>query len=75
MQTGKFLQPWKEATIIPILEKKDKSSVANYRPVSLLNIVSKILQKSFLIESTSISKYTFTHPSLASEKVTRPFCS
>ena len=35
----------KSARVIPIFKKNDKTSVGNYRPVSILNIVSKIYER------------------------------
>ncbi len=43
--TGKFPSPWKHATVIPIFKNGDRSDVNNYRPVSLLLILSKVLEK------------------------------
>lgn len=36
---------WKKSFITPILKKGDKSLVSNYRPISILNSLSKILEK------------------------------
>ena len=36
---------WKDATIVPVYKKGDKQLVTNYRPVSLLNIDSKVFEK------------------------------
>ena len=36
---------WKEARIVPVHKKKSKSDPTNYRPISLLSAVSKILEK------------------------------
>ena len=33
---------WKQANIIPIFKKGDSNNVQNYRPVSLLPVISKI---------------------------------
>ena len=35
---------WKEGQIIPIFKKGDKSSVSNYRPVSLTSVISKVME-------------------------------
>jgi len=45
-QTGTFPLLWKTALIMPILKPlKDPSLPSSYRPISLLNTVSKILEK------------------------------
>ena len=36
---------WKRASVVPIFKKGDKHSVKNYSPVSLLNSVSKVLER------------------------------
>ena len=41
----KFPAEWKKANIIPIHKKDDKSIVNNYRPISLLTILSKIMER------------------------------
>ena len=45
LTTGKFPQMRKTASIVPIPKSGDKSDPSNYRPVSLLSIVSKLLEK------------------------------
>ena len=35
---------WKTARVIPVYKKKSKSSPSNYRPVSLLSILSKVME-------------------------------
>ena len=40
-----FPTNWKLAHVIPLFKAGDKSFLANYRPVSLLSCVSKILEK------------------------------
>ena len=53
IREGKFPNYLKKARIVPIYKRGPKSDVNNYRPISLLNIFSKIfekLMKQFLIE-------------------------
>jgi hypothetical protein len=42
---SKVPQKWKLANVIPLFKSGDKSSVNNYRPVSLLSCASKILER------------------------------
>ena len=44
-RTGKIPQEWKNANVVPIHKKKDKSNVENYRPISLLPICGKMFEK------------------------------
>ncbi len=41
----KYPTIWKQANVIPIFKKGDKSDPNNYRPVSLLNTTSKLMEK------------------------------
>ena len=43
--TGQFPDRWKRATIIPLYKGGDKTEVGNYRPVSLLPLPGKVLEK------------------------------
>ena len=45
LATGKLFLLWKEAHVTPIFKKDDLSVVSNYRPISLLNAVGKVLEK------------------------------
>ena len=45
IETGFFPFEWKKGNIVPIHEKGDKQTLENYRPVSLLPICGKILER------------------------------
>ena len=40
----KFPASWKKADVIPLHKKNNKDVCTNYRPVSVLPVVSKILE-------------------------------
>jgi len=42
---GLIPNDWKKANIIPVFKKGKKSSANNYRPISLLPIISKVLER------------------------------
>ena len=45
VDTGIFPSEWKKGNIVPIHKKDDKQTLKNYRPVSLLPICGKILER------------------------------
>ena len=45
MRTAVFPDTWKTANIVPLFKGGDKGEVSNYRPVSLLPLPVKILEK------------------------------
>jgi len=45
LKMGVVPKMWKEASVIPIHKKKDKSDISNYRPVSLLSCVGKLQER------------------------------
>ena len=45
MSQGVFPQVWKQANVVPIHKKNSKSLKNNYRPISLLPILGKVLEK------------------------------
>ena len=45
MSKGTFPDMWKEANVSPLFKKDDPSSVSNYRPISLLNTIGKVMEK------------------------------
>ena len=45
LKTGIFPSQWRRANVTPVHKKRDKQVVENYRPISLLPILSKIFGK------------------------------
>ena len=45
LQNGQVPTSWKEANVTPIHKKDDPSIVSNYRPISLLNTIGKVMEK------------------------------
>ncbi len=54
IRNDKFPQCLKHATVIPIHKKGAKDKISNYRPISLLNVYSKIFEK---LMKKSLTKY------------------
>lgn len=60
MVTGVFPAAWKHALVVPLFKNGDRDCVNNYRPASLLPIVSKVLEKivvkqlSYYLESNKL---------------------
>ena len=51
---GIFPSEWKKSNVLPILTKKGKQCVKNYRPVSLLPICSKFFERIFITRCSHI---------------------
>ena len=45
LSNGKVPSLWKQANVTPVFKKNDPSDVSNYRPISLLNTIGKVLEK------------------------------
>ena len=45
LRCGGFPQQWKHANVVPVHKKNEKNLKGNYRPISLLPIFGKILQR------------------------------
>ena len=43
--SGHIPVQWKQGNVVPVHKKGDKSQVSNYRPISLLCIVSKVMER------------------------------
>ena len=50
LRSGIFPQIWKHANVVPVQKKNEKNLKGNYRPISLLPIFGKILEK-FIYDS------------------------
>jgi len=47
ISSGKFPEKWKLSSIVPIPKASGRASPSNYRPISLLPVVSKMLERHF----------------------------
>jgi len=45
IESGKVPSPWKMSRIVPVLKKRDRKCISNYRPVSNTSTLSKIFEK------------------------------
>ena len=64
LSTGVFVENWKDAKVIPIYKEGNKRTLGNYRPISILPIISKVFEKEIftqlykhLNENCLISKF------------------
>ena len=58
IQTGKLPADWSRAQVTPIFKKGNKSSAANYRPISLTCILCKVLEH---IMASHVVKHLNSH--------------
>ena len=55
LSTGIFVDAWKDARVNPIYKEGSRRNIGNYRPISILPIVSKVfLRKKFFDSCTNI---------------------
>ena len=66
LQTETFPSIWKNATVVPLHKKGDKQDPSNYRPISILPTLSKILERAvhtqfygYLTENNLVSSKQF----------------
>ena len=45
LQQKVFPTDWKKANVVPVFKKDDPQKVNNYRPISLLSVVSKVFER------------------------------
>ena len=53
VMTGVFPECWKTACVVPIPKSGDLSEPSNHRPISLLSVLSKILEKVVSVQLTN----------------------
>ena len=72
--TGEIPQEWKEAKVTPIFKSGEKDDVNNYRPISVLPLISKIMERATKFNwSRSLRKTTsFQNTNQVSENGTPP---
>ena len=62
--SGKFPQQWKQAKVIPLHKKDSQFLPENYRPVALLCVLSKILEKAVAQQVVAyLENNSIFHPS------------
>ena len=64
LETGIYVDDWKRARVIPIYKAEDKRKCENYRPISILPIVSKVFEREvfnqvyrYLSENSLLSRF------------------
>ena len=45
LENGKFPNEWKKANVVPVHKRNNKQLIENYRPISLLPVCGKILER------------------------------
>ena len=65
IKTGHLPKQFKKATIAPVFKSGDKHVAANYRPISLLPILSKVLEK---VIASQLKSYLKEHSLLPAEQ-------
>ena len=53
LRTGQVPPQWKEASVIPLYKKGDRSDPGNFRPISILSVVSKLCEKVVCLQLSS----------------------
>ncbi|CAB3993174.1 Hypothetical predicted protein [Paramuricea clavata] len=64
ISTGKYVDDWKRARVIPVYKTEDSTKCENYRPISILPIISKLFEKEvfgqlyqYLIDNSLLSRF------------------
>ena len=45
LRKGNFPQSWKSALVLPLFKKGNKNCLSNYRPISLLSCIGKLMER------------------------------
>ena len=79
---GQFPLEWKAARVIPIFKKGQRTMLDNYRPISILPVVSKLIERilynqlsNYLKRESILSEYQFGFRSRHSTTTTLIDCS
>ena len=62
LQSSEFLNPWKIAYVTALFKKGDPQQCSNYRPISLLSILSKVFERCVFRE---VFNFLLTHEKLS----------
>ena len=64
ISTGRYVDDWKRARVIPVYKTEDRTKCENYRPISILPIISKLFEKEvfgqlyqYLIDNSLLSRF------------------
>ena len=64
LKSGVYIDEWKLAGVIPIYKSENRSKCANYRPISILPVISKVFEREvfnqiyrYLNDNSLISKF------------------
>ena len=75
---GSFPASWRQANVTLISKGPPSSSVANYRPISIASVLSKVFERLFVVDDLWNAVVCFQPPSLLIGKVWLPvmhFCA
>ena len=70
-----FPRLWRTTEITPVFKEDNKADISQYRLISLLANVSKVLEEYFSTDYTQKPKQNYTQPCSGSERTDQPFCS
>ena len=56
---------WKTANVVPVHKRKSRTDMKNYRPVSLLSVMSKVMEKVIKGEVRTINNRTYVKEEVA----------